>query len=125
MRNKKIATDGQSVANGRESSGGDLSSNIVHFPPSSPQSSLDQIEILDAQHITGRGAVKMICRVRYGLVIFAGVRVVLPALASRPFVSMPSRKIGDDWEPLVSILNPILNDVISNAVLAEYHRGSR
>jgi DNA-binding cell septation regulator SpoVG len=67
----------------------------------------------------------MLCRVRCGPLIFAGVRVVLPALASRPFVSMPSRKIGDDWEPLISILNPMLNDAISNAVLAEYRRGSR
>jgi DNA-binding cell septation regulator SpoVG len=124
MRNKNIATGGEPVATERQSSGGDLSDLSIPSLPSSPQTPLEPIEILDFQRLDGRGAVKAVCRVRYGPIVIAGVKVVLPVLASRPFVAMPSRKLDDEWEPFVTVLSPTLDDAISSAVLSAY-RGAK
>ena len=56
--------------------------------------------------------------------VISGVRVIVPALASRPFVSLPSRKNGAEWAPIITILSPTVNEQISVAVLAAY-RGAK
>lgn len=85
----------------------------------------NSIEILDMQRIDGRGAVKAVCRVRYGVFVFSGIKIIVPTLASRPFVGWPSHKVGDAWQPYISVLSPTLDDDIADAVLAEYRRGLR
>jgi DNA-binding cell septation regulator SpoVG len=83
----------------------------------------EHIEVLAMQHFAGRSAIKASCRVRVGRIVINGVKVILPALASHPFVGMPSRKNGDDWEPLINILSPTLQEAVSDAVLTAYRGG--
>jgi hypothetical protein len=85
----------------------------------------DHIEVLDVIHLEGRSAVKATCRVRIGRIAISGIKVILPTLASRPFVGMPSRKNGLAWEPIINILSPTLQESVSNAVLAEWRRGAK
>ena len=61
------------------------------------------------------------CRVRVGEIIISNVAVVVPTLGRRPFVQLPSRKIDDEWVPLISVLSPTLQADIDRAVLDAWH----
>ncbi|CAN5775835.1 hypothetical protein BH10CHL1_BH10CHL1_47790 [soil metagenome] len=85
--------------------------------------STDRIEILAMRHIQNRGNVKAVTRVRIGIIVIDDIKIIVASLGSRPFVSMPSRKNGDGWSPVVSILSPTLEQAVSNDVLAAWRRG--
>jgi len=95
-------------------------SNEILLPPNPPNS----IEILDMTRLDGRGVTKATCRIRYGPFVFAGYRVVLFPLASRPIVQPPARNTGDGWEPYITILSPTVAEQITSAVLLAY-RGAK
>ncbi len=79
----------------------------------------ETIEILDF-HAVDHRSIKAECRVKCGGFVFAGVKIIIGVLASRPFVAFPSRKVGDDWQPLITVLSPENEQRIANAVLTEW-----
>ena len=100
---------------------------VVSIPQVEPISisPTDQIEVLDLVHISDRDAVRAKCKVRIGPIIISDVRIVLPVLASRVFVGWPSRKDGDTWRSLVTILSPTLEQSIHDAVVDAWRGGAR
>ena len=78
------------------------------------------LEALDMVRLDGRGSVKATCKVRLGSVLITGVKIIVPTLASKAFVAMPSRKAGDNWESIVTVFDPVLQTRISDTVIAAW-----
>ena len=85
----------------------------------------NQIEVLDLVHISNRAAVRAMCKVRIGPLIISDVKILYPVLSSHAFVSWPSRKVGNAWQPLVQILAPGLQQRITNAVIHAWRSADR
>jgi DNA-binding cell septation regulator SpoVG len=87
-------------------------------PAITPDNEQERIEVIHFAACNER-FVRARCRVRVGELIISDVRIVSPTLG-QPFVQMPSRKIEEEWMPLINILSPSLRSAIDEAVMTAW-----